>query len=233
MADGRPDDEPSGLFGKIKRSLDRHQDELLRRRLENTPFEYDDVPAMAENAKGESVTPERIGRIAKHLDRDEQPHYFNKGGTYFGLRIEGGNEEIRKGVKGKGPLGTFNNMAGNLLAATDKRVLIVSFQTTGDDVHSIPYDSIVGVDTAMGVPVKITIQTHGRTHHMEVGNEADDIREVADFIREQRDAAKDSGTPTDRDDPLEKLEKLADLKEKGVLTEAEFEEKKRDLLDEV
>ena len=227
-------DNEDGLFTKIKQVFKGKKESIARNRVENSEFEYGEIEEMAKKAKGESVTATRIARISSHLDRDEQPHFFNKGGSYFGLRIEGGDTEIRKGNKGKGPLGTFNNMSGNLLVATDKRVLIISMQTTGDDVHSIPYDSITGVDSAKGFPVKITVQTHGRTYHMETGNEEDDLSELTGYIREMRTQSKES-TPSGSTEktPLEKVEKLGELKEKGVLSEEEFNIKKERLLDEI
>lgn len=223
-----------GFFGKIKKSFNEAAESKVQKDIERSEFKDEEIEDLVNNARGNSVTYKRTARIARHLDPDEQPHYFNKGGAYFGLRIEGGDTEIRKGNKGKGPLGTFNNMKGNLLAATNKRVIIISMQTTGDDVHSIPYASISGVDSAMGFPMKITIQTQGRTYHMEIGNEDDDISEVISYIRERRNEVEAGGfSPSSKDSALEKLEKLAELRDNGVISEEEFESKKRDLMDEI
>lgn len=230
----KEDDENLGFFGKIKKSLNEASESKIQNDIERSELSAEEIEQLVNKARGDSVTFKRVARIARHLDPDEQPHYLNKGGAYFGLRIEGGDTEIRKGNKGKGPLGTFNNMKGNLLVATNKRVFIISMQTTGDDVHSIPYDSISGVDSAMGVPMKITIQTHGRTYHMEIGNEEDDISEVINYIRERRNKVEASDfSPSSDDSPLEKIEKLAELRDNGVISENEFDSKKADLMDEI
>ncbi|ELY30167.1 SHOCT domain-containing protein [Haloferax volcanii] len=55
------------------------------------------------------------------------------------------------------------------------------------------------------------------------------------FIREQitGDTTTVTSTASTETDPLEQLEKLGELRDNGVLSEEEFEEKKADLLDEI
>lgn len=230
----KDENEDTSFFGRLKKTFEEGKESKAQNRIERAGFEPEDIKELVDNARGTSVTYNRVARIASHIDPGEQPHYFNKGSAYFGLRIEGGDTEIRKGNKGKGPLGTFNNMKGNLLVATDKRVIIIAMQTTGDDVHSIPYDSISGVDSAKGFPVKITIQTTGRTYHMETGNEKDDLSEVVSFIREMRNKPQEAKMGhSNEESPLEKLEKLGELREKGVISEEEFSIKKEKLMEEI
>ncbi|GAB3667301.1 hypothetical protein GCM10028856_10420 [Halopiger thermotolerans] len=67
----------------------------------------------------------------------------------------------------------------------------------------------------------------------------DRMKEVGEHLRERVRAAnepeREPGTADDRGeaDELDKLERLAELKEQGVITESEFEEKKSELLDSI
>ena len=63
-----------------------------------------------------------------------------------------------------------------------------------------------------------------------------DVEPLAHAIRQAREAAPDAPAPTSADaadtvDPFEAMEKLSALRDRGVLTEAEFAAKKQELLD--
>ena len=55
---------------------------------------------------------------------------------------------------------------------------------------------------------------------------------VAEIDGKQGDEVDDESASND-EDPLDRIEKLADLRDNGVLTDEEFEEKKSELLDEI
>lgn len=55
---------------------------------------------------------------------------------------------------------------------------------------------------------------------------------VAEVDNAQNKRANNENAP-DEEEPLDRIEKLADLRDNGVLTDEEFEEKKSDLLDEI
>jgi len=83
---------------------------------------------------------------------------------------------------------------------------------------------------------KIYIQTNSKTYAFEVSDIPEDERDrMAKFIRKKSTEANQSTTTQQNssDDPLDKLERLRDLKEDGVITQQEFNEKKEDLLDRI
>lgn len=207
----------------------------------------EEAERIADRAEGSSVTAVELlknrgflgsaGRgapVISHLDEDEQPHYLLKGNS---VDVEGGgdsrslfgNDRSRKVATGT---------SGVIAVVTDRRVLVIVPQLTGNDVRNVPYDSVTGIDMDSGIVNKrLTIQTHGRTYHVSGWFTAkSEVRDAMEYIRRRRDRIR-TGTPeTAREqtrDPLDALEKLRELAENGVITEAEFESKKRELLDEI
>jgi hypothetical protein len=136
---------------------------------------------------------------------------------------------------------------------TDNRVLSVipSGVTGTSDEVSIPYESISSVDFDKSVnaadddglmdkiksagATRLEIAATSKTYWIDVGQLADDsARDMAQFIREQAlNSDKEVDEEQNSDDPLEKLERLKELKEEGAITEDEFDEKKEDLLDRI
>jgi len=192
------------------------------------------IEGVASEPIGDFVTEERFYKINDILDSGEVVHYITSGKT---IDVEGsgagssafGNDRSRK-----------NSFTGRVRAVvTDKRVAVKIPQMTGDDERSIPYDSITSVDLDTGlVNKRITLQTPGSTYHIEAQEPGkEEVREAVSFIRKMRKEANqpevvatdDSSEP----DPLEQLEKLRELHEKGAVSDDEFEEKKSDLLDKI
>lgn len=62
-----------------------------------------------------------------------------------------------------------------------------------------------------------------------------DLDEVTEFMRSKVNNVSDSNKAqvTDNEDKIEKLERIADLNEEGILTDEEFEEKKKELLKDI
>lgn len=179
------------------------------------------------------VTEKTVSKIDDIVDPDEKIHYLAKeaGG---GVDVEGsgagsslfGDDRSRK----TGTVGFVRT------AATNKRVLVKVPQALGSDERSIPYRNITSVDLDLGMVYKrLSLQTPGQTYHIDIGGlSKDDCREMARFVREKTSDAQETGNDSSEgNDPVEQLERLRDLKEDGVLTEEEFEEKKNDLLDKI
>lgn len=182
--------------------------------------------------QGAYVNQERVDKIRDILDPDERVHYLTRGQT---VDVEGsgagsswwGNDRSRK----QGTRGYVR------AAATNKRVVVKIPQFTGTDERSVPYQSITSVDLDAGLGGKrITLQTPGQTYHIQANFPGKpEVREMTRFIREQitGDTTTVTSTASTETDPLEQLEKLGELRDNGVLSEEEFEEKKADLLDEI
>lgn len=183
--------------------------------------------------RGEYVTGERIKKIESILDENETIHYLTRGST---VDVEGssaghslfGDDRSRK-------TGTRGYVRA---AITDKRVAIKVPQWLGSDERSVPYDSITSVDLDTGlVNKRLTLQTAGQTYHIEVHEPGkDECREAVRFIRGKISEANQPQVITQESsdpDPTEQLKNLKELHDEGVLTDKEFEEKKRSLLDKL
>ncbi|GAB7010068.1 PH domain-containing protein [Halorubrum trueperi] len=182
--------------------------------------------------QGEYVTKERIEKIEDVLDDGEAPHYITRGST---VDVEGssagsslfGDDRSRK----SGTRGWVRSVY------TDGRVVVKIPQWLGSDERSIPYDSITSVDLDTGlVNKRISLQTPGQTYHIEAQEPGkDQVREIVSFIREKISEANEPDTVVaeSEPDPLDRIEKLSELHEQGVISDEEFEEKRQSLLDEV
>lgn len=197
----------------------------------------DDRPDTSMNAdldcepQNDYVSEKRVEKIDDMLDDGEKVHYLAKA-TGEGLAVGGETKYPSKG--------------SILTAATDRRVVSKVPYLSGSEEFSVPYDSITSVDVKSGLMKKrLLLRTTARTYGIGVGNLSDSTyREMGQFIRSKASGGAreeaDPGSGTDpsargraSDDPLDKLERLRDLKEKGALSEREFEEKKAELLDEI
>ena len=124
-----------------------------------------------------------------------------------------------------------------LLALTDRRLIFVTVAgLRGKNVQSIdvPYSSISGISvTGSRFSAVVEVASHTDSYGFDMGRQ-DHANELASLIRETSDAFfQEASTPTPPDDPLDQLEKLARLRDSGVITEAEFSAKKADLLNQI
>ena len=128
-----------------------------------------------------------------------------------------------------------------MLAATDKRLIMYQNAKKGENLRTFGYDTISGVQTkrnfAGGTAVTITAD-----EPIEIGylfKEDDAINRFTEYVRErQAEAAQPSpselvppSSSGQAPDIASQIQSLAELKDKGVLTEDEFNAKKQDLLD--
>lgn len=182
--------------------------------------------------QGEYVTNARIEKSEDILDKGEKPHYITRGST---VDVEGssagsslfGDDRSRK-----------TGTRGYVRAVfTDRRVAIKVPQWLGSDERSVPYDSITSVDLDTGlVNKRISLQTPGQTYHIEAQEPGkEQVREVVKFVRNKISEANkpDTVVAESEPDPLDQIEKLSDLHERGVISDEEFEKKRESLLDKV
>lgn len=203
----------------------------------STPSVPDSSPRSASghmdaDPQGAWVTPARIAKMGHTLDDDDEVvHYMFKGGT---IDVEGstsgtslfGNDRDRKSA-----------IKGIYTAVTDQRVVIHIPQFTGNDERHVPYSSVVSCDLDTGLVAKrLSLQTKGPTYHIQVNEPGrEELREAIRFIRDKAEDANKTVVQGDESepDPTEQLKNIKELHEQGVLTDAEFEEKKQRLLDKI
>ena len=191
-------------------------------------FDTNDDDAPLENAdldcepKNEFANKEQVKKIDKYLDPGEKVHFLAKSA---GERFEIDGEVV-------------DDVGAQRTAATDKRIVIKKKKNPfGFESQSIRYENISSVDLSSGlIKTKLRVETSSKVYGIGVGQIAEDAAEdMCEFIRSKMSQASqsDSVNRSASEDPLDKLERLRDLKEDGVVSEDEFEEKKSELLDQI
>lgn len=133
-------------------------------------------------------------------------------------------------------------MAGVTTVVTDSRVLFDAFKLWGNSRTTIHFDDISSVNVSYGVIQKrLNLETNSRVYGLGVGQiERDELEDMAEFIRyKMKETKADYSSKAGQDsvsqekDPLDKIERLGGLRDDGIITEEEFQEKKESLLDQV
>ena len=157
--------------------------------------------------------------------------------TYFGRReinelpnILAPNEIIDNLAQG-----TYNNGQG-ILVSTNRRLLFVDKgMFFGLKVEDFPLDKISSIQYETGLIFGgIKIHTTGNIAMIDNIEKAS-ARSFAEFVRDKLSKPKETINATINTEPtiLDQLEKLAKLKENGILTEDEFKEQKKKLLEKL
>lgn len=123
---------------------------------------------------------------------------------------------------------------GGVLLATDSRLTAYINETIGSSNLSIDYDRIDTVEIERGAVItKLSVQSTSKTYSFPGFNgiDAQEVQDLAQFLREQAKAASADNQAGSAVDPTEQLKNVKELHDDGVLTDEEFAEKKQDLLD--
>lgn len=138
------------------------------------------------------------------------------------------DEKLEKMVQG------FYEKGNGVLVATNKRLIFVDKgMIYGLRVEDFPYDKVSSIQYETGMlGAKITIFASGNKaeiKHVRNGvakNFGDYVRARSSKIHEHASNSKQK----DEGDMTTQLEKLADLKDKGIITDEEFNAKKKQIL---
>ena len=131
--------------------------------------------------------------------------------------------------------GTYENGNG-VLVATNKRLMFVDKGITKLRVEDFPYDKISSIQYKTGMMMgTITIFASG--NKAEIKNvQKDRCKDFADYVRARSSASVEhasapaSAPATGQDDVVSQLERLAKLKEQGILSDEEFATQKQKIL---
>ena len=143
-------------------------------------------------------------------------------------RILWEGEQIRGAIQG-----LYNNRLG-LLVSTDRRLVFVDKGWLSLKVEDFPYDKISSIQYELGwIFGEITVFASG--NRAEIKQLAkDQTRPFAEKVRNMISGGQGfpqstprRGDETSSEDLVAQLEKLAKLREQGILTDAEFAEQKR------
>lgn len=131
--------------------------------------------------------------------------------------------------------GTYNNGQG-ILVSTDRRLLFVDKGLMfGLKVEDFPLDKISSIQYEIGLLLgDIKIHTTGNAAKIENIEKAS-ARGFAEFVRNKLSQPKEFVSQNVALEPniLDQLEKLAKLKESGILSEEEFNNQKKKLLEKL
>lgn len=142
-------------------------------------------------------------------------------------------EEILHGIKGAYETKRFgqDSTRNGIFLATNKRIIFFAIKLTGYDMEVFPYSTISSIEMGKGIMGhKITFFASGNKATMKwikEGNVQEFINEVKSRIgkKEETEPPKE----IELDIPSQ-IKKLAELKDQGILSEEEFESKKKELL---
>lgn len=210
-------DDGESFRDKVEEVREQRQEEIL---LENANLDCE--------PQNEYVSKREVKKLDKYLEPGENIHFLGRDGGGQ-LKIDG---KKRDGV------------TGVLSAATDRRVLFKTGKMIGGSQTSIDYRDISSVEVSFGmVQKRINLETDSKVFGIGVGQLGkDEVQDMAQFIREKmRESNGTDDTTTEQavgsseneEDPLDKLERLGELRDDGVITEEEFQEKKKSLLDQI
>ena len=140
-------------------------------------------------------------------------------------------EEILKSIVGSYEIKIMgkDSVRTGIFLATNKRMVFYAKKLTGYDMEIFPYSTISSIEMSKGIMGhKIVFFASGNRASMKWIKEGDVqgfIEEVKNRIgkKEEMKIVAEEGIP-------DKIEKLAKLKEQGILSEEEFESKKKELL---
>ena len=134
----------------------------------------------------------------------------------------------------------FTGEDGRRTAITDERVLIYRSSSflIDAEIQTVRYGTISAVrvsDPLIGVTVTMDTSTNQYKFRIKQASDTENIaHEAAEFIRHKTSKQSSSDdTQNDSESALDKLERLRDLKQDGIISEEELEEKKDDLMDDI
>ena len=129
------------------------------------------------------------------------------------------------------------NYDGNqgLVVVTDRRVLFLSEGVGRHKLEDSPYDKVTSVQSEKGMMRGgLKIFASGNTAVIGDVYPKERAPEIGDYVRSRLHKAPESAAsvaPTV--DPMEQIRKLGELRDAGVLTPEEFDQKKRELLERI
>ncbi len=134
--------------------------------------------------------------------------------------------------------GTYNNGNGILVATNRRLVFVDKGLLFGLKVEDFPYDKISSIQYETGILFgKLTIFTSGNKAIIDNVLKAK-VRVFGDSVRAKISAPKETSTPINQPiishnplDVADQLEKLAKLKSQGILSEEEFMQQKKKILE--
>jgi hypothetical protein len=152
--------------------------------------------------------------VQEHLDEGESVHVSVFGAYETKLM---GNDTVRNGI----------------FVATEKRLIFFAKKFFGFDLETFPYKSVSSIEQSKGMMGRsITVFASGNKAKMK-WIRTGDVAQFTHFVNSKlghQGQENSQATPSNGDDIPSQIQKLSELKDKGILTEEEFLNKKNELL---
>ena len=128
-----------------------------------------------------------------------------------------------------------------VLICTNQRVVFYSKGFFSEVNRSIPIEKVSSIDLDSGILLRsIRIHTSNDEIYVRSSLKIDELQRFQKNIEEVRDNNKTNAdndlqnkNVSTEDDPITKIKKLSELKEQGIITEEEFDEKKKKLMEQI
>lgn len=131
--------------------------------------------------------------------------------------------------------GTYNNGQGILVSTNRRLIFVDKGMMFGLKVEDFPLDKISSIQYEIGLLLgDVKIHTTGNVANIENVEKAS-ARSFSEFVRNKLSQPKEVVIQSNASEPsaLDQLEKLAKLWESGILSEEEFNDQKRKLLEKL
>jgi PH (Pleckstrin Homology) domain-containing protein/putative oligomerization/nucleic acid binding protein len=132
--------------------------------------------------------------------------------------------------------GQYDNKTG-LVVVTDRRILFTEQGMVRSRLEDFPYSRVSSVQTESGMMFgKLTIYSSGNKAVIDHIGPKERATEIGDYVRGHIGAGASTPQPQpspaaeSQPDVMQQLQQLGALRDSGVLTDAEFEAKKAELL---
>jgi len=123
------------------------------------------------------------------------------------------------------------SVRNGIFVATPKRLVFFARKVFGHDLEVFPYSNISSFESSKGLMgYAISFFASGNSAKMKWIQEGD-IEEFSRIVREKIDRpARAESHEAERNDPIEAIRRLGELRDRGIVSAAEFEAKKAELL---
>lgn len=217
----------TGCFKKINKI-----DPFLSRKLKRHSLK-DIQNLLQEKAQSEDSANSRLNEIKSHIQSlglDNVSSYLGRKEIKELPEILVNNEKVNNIIQG-----TYNNGQG-ILISTDRRLIFIDKgMLYGLKVEDFPLDKITSIQYETGLLLG-KVKIHTSSNMATIDNvEKGSARKFAEFVRDKlsQPISQSITQKTSEPNALEQLEKLAKLKESGIITEEEFAEQKKKLLEKL
>jgi hypothetical protein len=171
---------------------------------------------MRHNVRAHMLRHKTAGKAPlDYLNKGEKPKYLLAG---FDLDIDDNDEGHQ-----------------SQLFVTDKKVVMIASSITGKrSQYTVSFNDIIGLSVQRRLASQIRIETAGHSYKISAAASAPKLAdEVVDYIGKRKEQINTDNQESENEGSLDKLGRLADLRDRGAITKEEFEDKKQNLIDEI